>query len=880
MVLPVDEPPDKRYKLIAHELSHIFQYSMFFEGYLGRALRANPPTWLIEGMASYLADDEDNLDRMVIRDAVVNNIVPPIQALDVLAFITYRYGHAVFDFIEQEHGKEGLRTFLFEFKKVLLTGNLAKAIKESFGYDIDEFNRRFNRYLRRKYFPVLLEKKSPDEYGKEIGLKRGNVTFSPTLSPSGELVAALSAPKMELDLLVLSAEDGSKVKNLTAGWTNKYGSLATEAPQGRRDISWSPTADRIALFARRENKWPLLVIDALNGKIVHDIELDNLFECAGPAYAPDGRRIAFECNRDGVVDIFEYNLDTKELKNLTQDDFFDANPWYSADGTSLLYNRRIGEYWKVFSVDLTDPAKKTQLTFGPSSDIQPSYSRDGKRVYYSSDRGPYGVFNIYALDLATGDVAQYTDVVGGCFAPVEASERDGETTLVYGAFFEGTYRLFRMPLHAPELRISAEDRLAEPQEAEPFEPDVRLTVDEDKKHPYKPRWDLESPSVSVGLADDGTFLSDVGLQFSDLLGDQRIFINASSVADFASYNVSYFNLKRRFNWGATIYDVRDYYVNAANGRRIRQAYRQTGLGTVLQYPISRTYRLESSAELIDWSQAQPFASVDPANGLPVVDFIRQSGRFGIVSGSVVGDTTRYQGFGPFQGRRFNFTARYGQNLSGDLDGNLVEAAFDVRTYKQLTRRSLLAWRLFTVQNFGDFEPTYGYGGLNELRGFGFRSLFGSKLAGSNLEFRFPLVDELRFPFLPIRNIRGFVFLDVGAAWFDKAWYDPELKIAVVDPATGAEQLFTYPGFRIDPTTGENVGFKFWDSQNNRLQDGRASYGVGFQFQFIGGLQLNWSWARRLAYTQYVLYPDEGRVFKTRKADVGSSRFDFYITYDF
>ena len=47
---------------------------------------------------------------MAIRDAVVNNILPPIQALNVVTFLTYRYGHAIFDYIEQEHGKEGLRT--------------------------------------------------------------------------------------------------------------------------------------------------------------------------------------------------------------------------------------------------------------------------------------------------------------------------------------------------------------------------------------------------------------------------------------------------------------------------------------------------------------------------------------------------------------------------------------------------------------------------------------------------------------------------------------------------------------------------------------------------------------------------------------------------
>ncbi|MHC4428066.1 MAG: gluzincin family metallopeptidase, partial [Planctomycetota bacterium] len=119
MVLPIDGPPDKLYALIAHELTHIFEYSMFFEGYLGRALRSAPPLWLMEGLASYLGQDEDNIDRMVIRDAVVNNIMPPVQALNVLSFLTYRYGHAIFDFIADEHGEEGLRTFLFEFKKVL-----------------------------------------------------------------------------------------------------------------------------------------------------------------------------------------------------------------------------------------------------------------------------------------------------------------------------------------------------------------------------------------------------------------------------------------------------------------------------------------------------------------------------------------------------------------------------------------------------------------------------------------------------------------------------------------------------------------------------------------------------------------------------------------
>jgi hypothetical protein len=104
MILPIDLPPKELYELIAHELTHIFQYSIFYEGYLGRALRSQAPQWLMEGMASYLAEDESNIDRMALRDLVVNGILPPVEQLSGLGFYTYRYGHAVFDFIEQEHG--------------------------------------------------------------------------------------------------------------------------------------------------------------------------------------------------------------------------------------------------------------------------------------------------------------------------------------------------------------------------------------------------------------------------------------------------------------------------------------------------------------------------------------------------------------------------------------------------------------------------------------------------------------------------------------------------------------------------------------------------------------------------------------------------------
>lgn len=889
LVIPIDLPPDKLYALIGHELTHIFQFSMFFEGYLGRALRARLPQWLTEGMASYFGQDEENLDRMVIRDAVVNNVIPPIQHLNFPGYLNYRYGHAVFDFIEKKYGKEGVRNFIYEYRKVLLTGNIEKAVKEAFGIDIEAFNREFNRYLRKKYFPVLLEKKSPDDYGKEVGFKRpGIYTFSPTLSPSGELIATLATPKQQLDLVVLSAEDGKQIRNLTKGFTNRYRYLVTEAFAGKRDLSWSPTGDQIAVFVRKENWRELAIFNALKGKLERLIRIKGIAQCASPAFSPDGERIAFEGNKDGIVDIFEIDLKTKAIRNLTRDDDYDANPWYAPDGKSLLYDRRIGSAWKIFSVDAEDPARKTQLTFGTASDIQPSYSRDGKTVFFSSDRGGYGIFNVYALDLATGATVPYTDVVGGCFAPVEAAPAGDERQIVFAAFYDLTFRLYRMPLKKPETKPEATAAAAtkteettppatppapSPEavtaEAKPFEPPLRLTTDAAHSKPYKLRWDIEAPSIAVGLADDGTFLSNVGVQFADLLGDHRVFLNFYSIASFSNFVVTYTNLKHRLHWGASVFDLRDYYLTS-DGFNLnrRQAQRNTGFQVFADYPINHYYRVSASVGATDSTQDYFNGYVyNPSNLSIYPSFTTISDRFLFVSPAIVGDTTRWQEWGPYQGKRLKVGVDYGQNLGSDYPGNIVQYTLDFRAYKATTARSLLAFRALGILNKGGREIYYGIGGLNDLRGYDFRSLFGSNVAEMNVEFRFPLVDDVRFPVWVIRNVRGFFFVDSATAWLPgDRFYDPDLLgvRANFDPATGV----------VTP-----IRFHWWDRQNGRLQDLRASYGAGFQFFFLGGLQLNWAWAKRFPYTRYVPDPANPGTLMPVEADTGGFKSVFYITFD-
>ena len=41
----------------------------------------------------------------------------------------------------------------------------------------------------------------------------------------------------------------------------------------------------------------------------------------------------------------------------------------ATDGKTVIYNARLGQRFKLFTVDATDPARKTQLSFGESDDL-------------------------------------------------------------------------------------------------------------------------------------------------------------------------------------------------------------------------------------------------------------------------------------------------------------------------------------------------------------------------------------------------------------------------------------------------------------------------------------------------------------------------------
>ena len=829
MVLPVDMPDEKLQQLIGHELTHVFQFEILFGGNYLRAATSNAPQWFLEGMASYFGDDEDNKDRMVLRDAVLADQVPEIAERGISGFFAYRFGHAVFDFIAAEWGKDAVREFVFEFRNQI-SANVDKTLKRAFNISAEDFDIRFRRFLRQRYLKILTEKGEPIDFGERFKIEdTPSADTSPRAYPSGDFVAAFSTYKEDADVVVMSTHDRKLYRNLTKGYTTAYEYLisqwVTTGPQIGADLAVSPDGNTVAVFARRERGRDLLLLNALNGGIRERIEMPGLDQQLSPAFSPDGKAIAFRAMREGKADIYSYDFASRNITNLTRDDeSSDFAPAFSPDGKWIYYSAvRGGTKAKILRMRADAPETREQVTYGDWNDEDPTLSPDGKRLFFISDRDQ-GIYNIYSVNLETGETLLHTNVVAGVFSPTVFVGRDNTEKLVFAAYYKRRFTLYIADTNKPVKRLAELNPAPSPSaqtSTAVYTPAIEVTVDPEKvsAKPSK-KLQLEDAQVTAGVNTDQTFVSNTILIFGDNMGDRRLIFVLQSLSTFTNFTFSYLDITKRLQKGITLFDDRTYFlaVDQSTGlaTRDRRAYRNTGGLFSFIYPLSRYNRISTDIGFISRSIDYPYV-VSNADGTQGFFVTPRDDNFPIIAASLVGDTALYQEWGPLSGERYRVSTSWAPDLKkGQINPATGEpatsptltfdATVDFREYLKITRRSLFAFRIFGGYSTGNFPDVYYFGGLDTLRGLDYRAVIGNSVLFGNFELRFPLIDYLVFPIGGLRDIRAHFFFDIGAG---------KLK-------------------------GQN--YQFWDSSEHKLVDGQASYGVGFQVSFLG-LELHWDFSR-------------------------------------
>ena len=668
---------------------------------------------------------------------------------------------------------------------------------------------------------------------EELHFLRPGMSFS----PDGKKVvfAAKSGPR-----------DAIYIVDVKSGKTKKY-DLDLD---GAFTTSWSPDGNNIAFVGNKHEKSDIYILNLTTSEV--EQITNDVFSDDQPSWSADSKKIVFVSDRKGYLnpeqlpddfrmsqfdyekrDVYIIDLETREIERITDTPWEEANPLISPDGKRVAYVADKNGIFNLFFYEF-ETGRSYPVTNIISGVLQISWDKNANKMVFTTFYD--GGFDIYMfnnpLDFKEVQLqdTHFMAEMRGEKLPVYArnwkpskdeSESEqkhqirGEAPADYSRYVFNRYKVQRK-----------QDR--KKKQVELAEKAYQTDEGEYKVRKYKLKF---SPDIVTGSAGYNTFFGFSGyttFAFSDLLGDHKILLNLNLVSDLKNSDISllYLYLKRRLSIGIGGYHLAWFF---SNGGFDLQRYRNYGVNLLFSYPFSRFNRLEFD---INWynvtleflTRNAPDQKVTTV--LPSLSYVHDSVLWGYT--------------GPVDGSRYAFSVTASPKYSNE-SRDFRTIAVDYRKYFMLNREYSLAFRLTGGASFGEDPQQFFLGGIDNwinyktrgglrtnnigdiffsrfvtpLRGAYFYEQIGTRYALANLEFRFPLIQFLGLGFPPIRlfNVRGVMFYDIGSAWNSgDRWRATTLnennqrvfKDLVSGYGIGARVFFLYFLLRIDVAWNYNL----------------------------------------------------------------------------
>jgi len=744
--------------VIVHELVHVFTLAKL-DRIVDRQAHprwAYPPLWFMEGIAEFWSEPWDTEADMIVKDLVINDRMLSIDEFWKVhgSYFMYKLGQSVCQFISEEYGEDKL---LMIFENWTKGRRFEEIVRWTLGEDLKEVSRKWQYQLKKKYYPEMGELGLPRMESEQLSHDGYCVKGVPIDWDDGKGTdqwVVYMAHRMGYSGIYMKPrrDNGDGVKTLVKGER----SIKFESLYLLRSGIDATSSGLVAFSSKSKEKDVIYIYDLNEEKITGEYRLENLVAARSPRFSPDEKQIVFTgISRGGHSDVYILELKSGEYKSVTDDIYDDTDPTFSLDGNRIVFASDRGHEGddgatNLYELDLRTPDSIRQLTWGNFKDQTPDVSDHG--IYFSSDRE--GSYNLFLLGPG-GEITRQSAYVTGAFDP--RLTPDG-SQLVYSGYQGMQFNVYQMDLAVEPEPVAAVAN-APGVRWRPAEIDTSF-ANASVRYETDYSFDIAQSTISY----DPVYGSAGGIQaaVSDILGDHAYYFLLTNTAEtkddvLESFNfgVTYINRQKRVNWGFGAFHLYDEYYNDVD-----QYYfeRQVGVVGMLSYPMSRFSR-------VDFSNYARYDKKDRRFGLPTRESFLLTNYLSWVYDNSIWDIS-----GPIEGRRYNLTVGITHSLSDLANWNRLAFA-DIRHYIRLGRYSAVANRLFAYSSTGLEPQRIYFGGSWSFRGYDRRAFYNRNILFASNELRFPLIDALLIG-LPIggldfRGIRGALFFDVGSAWEDE-----------------------------------------------------------------------------------------------------------------
>lgn len=594
-------------------------------------------------------------------------------------------------------------------------------------------------------------------------------------------------------------------------------------------VKWSPDGKKLAFIGTKKHHINLYLYDLESGEKI--TLTDDMFTESDPTWAPDNKTLYFISNRgdnlsqrNGLsdafnlmdqdfeqIDLYSTNIETKEITRLTDSWDTKRSPLVTPDGEKLIYISDKNGIYNIYIRNL-ETGDERPLTNSINSILQLSLSNDATKLVFSSQF--YGGFDIFVMNNPLQqeieeDELEPTKFIAQKLQQMKAADlvaRAEETESVVDdedidRETEEEDTVLAPSVYGEDISIDFGTYVFGDHRTTPVSPDTDLTevfsitdnIDEEGRfvpQEYKLNF---SPDIVIANAGYSTFWGVQGstlMAFSDMLGDHQIYFLTNLQMDLknSDYGLAYFYLPGRIDWAFQGFHTARFLfqvdpVNPISTYSLFR-YRTYGASVLMSRPIDRFRRFDIGLSWFNVSRENLDVFTEPLQRytvlFPSISYVRDNILWGYLS--------------PRRGSRYNITV-HGSPKLGESSFGFASILGDYRTYTSLGYDYTVALRFTGGASFGPNPQRFMLGGVEgwinrrfednvmpiesaqdfafltpilPMRGHNYNALHGTNYALMNFEMRYPLIRYFVGGPLPLalQNIMGVMFLDVGSAWDD------------------------------------------------------------------------------------------------------------------
>ena len=380
------------------------------------------PYWVLEGLATYIETDpakgigrgQNTSYKALMRVEVENGIKPIYQVNQPMVSwpagtARYLYGVYFMNFVRDRYGDKQLRNWIHQYGNNFFWFINMNA-RHTLGKNLNPLWQEFSQYLQDEFQPTINEIKAAGvTEGVNIS-KAGYYTGYPRALPNGDvyyirddfashtklmvLKNGAAAPQVVTNvdgerfdihpsagILMARLELNKSVNVFSDLYRISFKGHETRLTKGKRYTyaAWSPDATQIIAVHSEAGQKALHLLSA-KGEFIDTLwQGENKEVISELDWSPDGKSVVAAVWRpESRWNLEEFSLQTKTWHKLTQTDFIETQPRYTADGKSV-----------IFCAD------------------------------YS------GVFNVMRMNRESGKIVRLTNLVGGAYAVTPQADGNG-----------------------------------------------------------------------------------------------------------------------------------------------------------------------------------------------------------------------------------------------------------------------------------------------------------------------------------------------------------------------------------------------------------------------------------------------------------------------